>query len=105
MTDIQKCVLADFKRLLSERLELDKVILFGSVARGDDEPESDVDVLVVLKERTPEADATVSECAWEAGFEHGVLVAPITFGRDQWENGPERQSLLGISVTRDGIAL
>ena len=36
-----------FELLYCERLV--RMVLFGSQARGDDEPESDIDVLVVLR--------------------------------------------------------
>ena len=37
-------------RLLVERFRPDRVVLFGSVARGDDGRDSDIDLLVVLPE-------------------------------------------------------
>lgn len=38
-------------------LRLDRVILFGSRARGDAEPDSDIDVMIVLKERVEDRGA------------------------------------------------
>jgi predicted nucleotidyltransferase len=38
------------KSLLHKRVKLHQVILFGSRARGDSDPDSDMDVLVVLDE-------------------------------------------------------
>ncbi|MBI5843693.1 MAG: nucleotidyltransferase domain-containing protein [Deltaproteobacteria bacterium] len=38
------------KSLLQEKVRLHEVILFGSRARGDAEPDSDMDVLVILNE-------------------------------------------------------
>jgi predicted nucleotidyltransferase len=52
-------VLADFrarlKALYGPRLE--RVILFGSRARGDAEPDSDIDVMIVLKQRVEDRGA------------------------------------------------
>jgi len=42
---------------------------------------------------------------WEAGFESGVVVVPVVFSRVEWENGPERYSLLAEAVKSDGVYL
>ena len=95
-----------FKNLLHDKVKLHQVILFGSRARGDADPESDMDVLVVLNEsRTPEARDVVSDCAWEAGFDAGVVVVPIVVSRNDWENGPERASLLAIAIREEGVPI
>ena len=106
MNIIEKNVLDAFKALLSKRLSLYRVILFGSRARGDAMPYSDMDVLVILNESTGEQDNDyVSDCAWEAGFEHGIVVVPVVFTREEWENSPERYSLLAQAVREEGVLI
>jgi len=34
--------------LIAERFDVTRIVLFGSVARGDDGPDSDIDLLVVM---------------------------------------------------------
>lgn len=106
MNGLEKGVLERFRARVAERLSIHQIILFGSRARGDADPDSDMDVLVVLAEE-PDEDARdwVSECAWEAGLPHGIVVVPIVFGRRQWEQGPERHSLLAQAVRAEGVAL
>lgn len=106
MNAIEKTVLDRFKELLLRRVRLYKLILFGSRARGDADPHSDVDVLVILEGPAEhEIREYVSGCAWEAGFEHGIVVVPVVFSRDEWEDGPERHSLLAQAVEADGVSL
>jgi uncharacterized protein len=38
----------EIARLIAEQFDVDRIVLFGSVARGDDGPDSDIDLLVVL---------------------------------------------------------
>jgi len=104
MEPLDKAILDRFKTLVSTRLRVHKVILFGSRARGDADPQSDLDVVVVL-EGGVEAGAQeyVSDCAWEAGFEHGIVVVPVVFTRGEWEHGPERQSLFVKAVETEGV--
>jgi len=46
-------VLESIKRSISEHFEIDRMILFGSRARGDHQADSDWDVLVITKTDVP----------------------------------------------------
>lgn len=97
-------ILLEFKKLLEKSVDIHKLILFGSRARGNFEPDSDMDVLVVVKKLDPKVERAVSDCAWQMSLERGVLIVPVVYSQDEWENGPERYSLLAMAVKREGIA-
>lgn len=106
MTPEDKAIVERFKAMVSARVSVRQVVLFGSRARGDAEPEADMDVLVVLDEAADEAARDyVSDCAWEVGFQAGIVLVPIVFSRREWEEGPERHSLLAQSVRAEGVPL
>ncbi|MBA7539850.1 hypothetical protein ES705_32135 [subsurface metagenome] len=106
MKEIEKKILHSFKLLLSQRVALHRIVVYGSRARGDAEPESDMDVLVVLNgPNTAKARRHINDCAWEAGFEYGLVISPVTVSRNNWENGPEKYSLLAQAVEEEGIAV
>jgi DNA polymerase sigma len=106
MNTVDRLVLERFKRLLTQHVPLDQVIVFGSRARGDAESESDMDVIVVLTDSSDDADRDrVSDCAWEAGFTEGIVIVPVVFTRQQWQQGPEHHSLLAQAVRREGISV
>lgn len=100
----EQAVLEQLKLLISQRLPLHQMVLFGSRARGDADPDSDFDVLVVLDSPADRsARETVSDCAWETGLEHGMVIVPIVVSRDEWERGPERYSLLAEAIRAEGV--
>jgi DNA polymerase sigma len=104
MTLLERTILEQFRALLRERLQVHRVILFGSRARGDADPQSDLDVVVVLEDGIDvSAREYVSDCAWEAGFAHGIVVVPVVFTRGEWEHGPERESLFVRAVETEGV--
>jgi predicted nucleotidyltransferase len=105
MNPVEKKVLDAFKLLIQKRLSLHRIELFGSRARGDADPDSDMDVLVIAGDLSPELEDYVSECAWEAGFEYGIVLVPVVFTREEWETGPERYSLLAEAIKADGVQL
>jgi DNA polymerase sigma len=99
-------IIHKFKRLLEPKVKLHHIYLFGSRARGDADPDSDMDLLVVLDEpKTRDVSNIVSDCAWQAGFDDGVVIVPIVVSRDQWETGPDRASLLAMAVREEGISI
>ena len=64
------------KDLLGEKL--DKVILYGSYARGDNNAESDIDIMVIADVEISEMkdiESKLWHIGWELGYEHDVVVA------------------------------
>jgi len=106
MTTLEREILEKFKSLLLKRLSVHKIILFGSRARGESSEYSDMDVLVVLNKIDSETDREyVSDCAWEAGFEHGIVIVPVVYTKEEWEDSPERSSLLAMAIEREGVPI
>jgi predicted nucleotidyltransferase len=105
MDHTEKNILKSFINLMTDKVSLNKVILFGSRARGDAEPDSDMDVLVIVDEITEEKEDYISECAWEAGFEYGIVLVPVVYTVSEWERGPERFSLLAEAIRSEGVYL
>jgi predicted nucleotidyltransferase len=99
-------ILDDLKRRLQALygVRLVDVVVFGSVARGEDTAESDVDVLLVLRdpvdryaESGPLADLMVAMMA-----RHHVFVTPVVFSEEAYRtaNWP-----LLRNVREEGISL
>jgi predicted nucleotidyltransferase len=88
--------------LYRERLE--RIVLFGSQARGDAEPDSDIDVLVVLKgsvQPGTEIDRT-SHLVAELSLANNVVVSCVFVSSHRY--AAERSPLL-LNVRREGVAI
>lgn len=105
MNPIEKKVIETFTTLMREKIIVHRVALFGSRARGDADVDSDMDVLVIVDDPTDQTEDFISQCAWEAGFENDIVLVPIVFSRNDWENGPERYSLLAEAIKSEGVYL
>jgi len=75
----------EFKsRLLTELPgQVKDIILFGSKARGDAHPGSDIDLLVVVDRRTPGVDEIISDITADALLEQRIDISALDFTADQ----------------------
>jgi uncharacterized protein len=85
-----------------------KVVLFGSRARGDAHPASDVDIAVVLKDIRDRGEDRnrLADIAYEAIVETYVHVQALPISQDEWER-PElhRNPDLIRAIRRDGMSV
>lgn len=102
----ERTIVTALKRLLEPRIELARVEVFGSRARGDHTADSDLDVLVLVNEEvSPRVRRIVSDCAWEASFGSPFVLSTVVYPAGSWDHGPLHHSLLAQAVAREGIAL
>ena len=101
-----RLVIERFKKLMLERgVPLYSTVLFGSRARGDHDPDSDYDVLVVVVRLDRTIRKTISDCAWEAGFQDCLVIVPAVVTRDEMEHSPLRSSLLTQAIREEGVSV
>lgn len=87
--EVARAVAHDLHELYGERLK--GVILFGSWARGEAHPESDIDLLVVLDDvasRRAEL-AHMSDVLWRHSLQHGAVVSELPVSEAQYRDSDE----------------
>ncbi|MFN8498924.1 MAG: HEPN domain-containing protein [Anaerolineae bacterium] len=102
LTRAEQESLSDFLRHLDEMCgrQVARVILFGSRARGDHTPESDIDLLVVGSDGVAEINAAIGGRQPEMGALSVLVMSQDDYRRHQWLQDP-----LYVNVRRDGIEL
>ena len=85
--------------------QVERLILFGSKARDDAHPHSDVDVLVVVKEITREQDDRVADYMGNALVEKGVNLAAIVLRSKNLQEQIEIGTPFVRNIAQDGIPL
>ncbi|MGC9083706.1 MAG: nucleotidyltransferase domain-containing protein [Anaerolineae bacterium] len=93
----------ELERALPGRVQ--RLILYGSQARGDAHPESDVDLLVVVDSRTQEVEETILDLTTRFHWEDGVYLEVL----EMTPTDLEAQCALGTpfirNVAEEGIPL
>ena len=89
-----------FKQLIQQRIRPLDMRVFGSRARGDAAPDSDLDVFVVVEHATSDIERYISDCVWEAGFARDVVIVPVVVGKDKSMARSRSRFLFLMSIAR-----
>ncbi len=90
---------------IREKFHAEKIILFGSAARGELTPDSDIDLLVVLPESNWEIQKGVIDLCYDAFLDSDMYFSPTFFSVDELRAGPLTESPLVLSAMREGQIL
>lgn len=105
MTDAVRAIVDEARTLLERQYgkRLAGVVLFGSQARGDSEPDSDVDLLVVLHGRVLASQeiARMSHALAELSLLHDTVVSCVFVSEESYHT---EQTPFLLNVRREGVA-
>lgn len=100
-TDLE--IFKEFANKVHFQFQESKVWLFGSRARRDHYPDSDFDILVVIKVLSKADKRIISDLAWEVGFERNLLLAPIVYNFERFNYPAIQKSPFISNIIREGI--
>jgi len=103
-------VLGDFTKRVSDFApEVQSIIMFGSAARGQATPRSDIDVLVVVPNseegQFKKLMSSVDKLADEVSGRHPAKLAPVVMMAKDFENSIKDKKRFATDVLKDGIVL
>lgn len=79
--------------------------LFGSKARGDSTPDSDIDLLIVLTTVQPETQWLIWGLGSDVSLEYDVLLNAHIIDTDRWDDERQYRGTLWREIERDGVPL
>jgi len=92
-------------KLLRSHFPVAEIVLFGSKARGEDDPESDIDLLVLTSRPLSDRDESeVTRALLALELDLAVVISPLLVCVDDWREGFYQVLPIRREIERDGAA-
>jgi len=106
LTPNQSQALDELRRRLHAEFEIEAIILYGSVARGEADEESDQDLLIVTRNpiSRPERDR-ITDAVFEVNLRRDTNFSTLVVDRKSWESGLFSILAIHDEILKDGVLL
>lgn len=97
----------DFYQQVKKRLgkEVISIKLFGSKLKGIDAPESDIDIAVIVKNKSSDAWKKVIDIAFNVNLEHDVYISPRVIPLEVFEHPVWRITPFIQTIDKEALPL
>lgn len=86
---------------------LARLILYGSRARGDADEDSDLDLVALVDEKTPELEAQIEDIAYRLMADHNFqpIISLKVFSEERFRQAAAKGLSFYRNIEREGIEL
>jgi predicted nucleotidyltransferase len=109
MGEYDRQIVMELKQRLSTEVSrhLKKVILYGSRARGDAAADSDLDLIALLDEKTPELERLLDDAAYNVMWDHDFnpIISIKVFEEARFRSAAQKGFSFYRNIEREGIEL
>ena len=95
--------LTRLKSFLQEQEKFVDLLVFGSKVLDSSTSESDIDVLIIVREFERDLQASIDDMIFELNLEYDCLISAVIFSQDELEHGPMSESPLYRTAIQEGI--
>jgi predicted nucleotidyltransferase len=82
-----------------------KLMLFGSRARGDADPDSDVDIAIIVRGCDSRMKDRILNTVAAVELEQGVPLSTLVLSEEDYERLLERERRIALDIEREGMEL
>jgi len=93
----------DVKNCLGDHVV--RMSVFGSKVRGDSRETSDIDVLVIVKERSLRVMDQIAGITSDLNVEYGLSISPVVFSEQEYDVNSRMASPFSLAVREEGLPL
>jgi uncharacterized protein len=108
MNEKERKALKRFGETIKSRLGdyVAMMLVFGSKVRGDFTETSDIDILIVVKERSLLVMDHIAEITSDINIEYALSIAPVVFSENEYTmNATVMASPFSLAVHEEGLLL
>jgi predicted nucleotidyltransferase len=107
LTTTERAALSEYLARIRDRFpgRILSATLFGSKARGDSDPESDIDLLVVVDAESRQFRSQLWRIASDVSLDYGLVISVRVFAQERWAEMHRLRLPLYRTVAAEGIPL
>jgi predicted nucleotidyltransferase len=109
MGEKDRQIVQELKRRLPAEVvsHLSQLIMYGSRARGEAAEDSDLDLVALVDEKTPELEAQMEEVAYRVMWDHDFkpIISLKVFDEGRFRSAAQKGYSFYRNVEREGIEL
>ena len=100
-------ILKSFVKELKDKhgAKIEMIILFGSVARGEDREDSDIDVLVITNYDSFKMQNLISDITIKFLLEYGIYISAKSLSVEEYDQMKKINSSFYKNIIRDGVVV
>jgi predicted nucleotidyltransferase len=88
LTSIQREALNMLREKLFHEFDIERIILYGSAARGEATADSDIDVLIVTTNpKSRWQQHQITDVVFEVNLQYDTTFSSLIVDRNEWKNG------------------
>lgn len=105
LSENESKALQELREELTAKYPVTDIRLCGSKARGEERPDSDLDVMIEIPFYDHGMVAGIDDIVYRINLENDVFISALVFGRDELEDGPMSESPIYKVIQREGVPL
>jgi predicted nucleotidyltransferase len=97
----------EFKRRLNDEFgkQINQAFLFGSKARGEAKPTSDIDILVVINKEDRTLKRKILNLAFDVMLDRNIELSVIVIPNPRWQKYSKLPTSFGYSIQKEALNL
>jgi len=103
----EKSAIELFRDAINKNLgkDLISMIAFGSKVRGDYNESSDIDILIIVKDRSLNVMDKIAEITSALNIEYNISIAPVVFSEKEYNRNKVMNTSFTLSISNEGLSL
>ena len=103
--DNERNAVIEASAMLREAFPVKEVVLFGSKARGDDDGESDIDLLVLTSQPVSWSDRkAINNALYEIQIRYDIIISPLITTVAEWNEGTYSVLPIHAEISAQGVS-
>jgi len=104
LTQKQAQALIEIRDHINKKFNIEKIILFGSIVRGDFDEESDIDLLIITSNILPRrVRHEITDIVFDVNLKYETNYSTLVVDNSSWKNGPYSILPIHDEIEKEGI--